>query len=64
MADNPNVGPDPVDAEPNHVREKTFVEPKTPKPYADANKGLPERTAEEKVREEMPEVVDAVKKRL
>ena len=61
---NPNVGPKPVDAEPNHDREKTYEAPSTPKPYKDAQKNMPERTAEETVREEMPAAVDAVKSRV
>ena len=64
MADNPNVGPDPVEAKPNHVREKTYKEPVTPKSYEESLKGLPEKTAEAAVRKDMPEAVDAVKKRL
>jgi hypothetical protein len=64
MANNPNVGPDPVEADPNHVREKTYEAPVVPKPYADQREALPETTAAEKVREELPEAIGAIKKRL
>lgn len=64
MAKNPNVGPEPVKADPNHVREKTYTAPKTPDPVKEELRELPEDTAEDKVRDEMPEAVDAVKKRV
>ena len=64
MANNPNVGPDPVATEPNHVREKTYKEPATPKPYKDELDELPENTVEDKVREDLPAAVDGIKKRL
>ena len=64
MANNPNVGPKPVEAEPNHVREKTYAGPTPPAKVTREQQKLPERTAEEKVREDMPEAVEEVKKRL
>ncbi len=64
MANNPNVGPDPVDAEPNHVREKTFKAPNPPKAYDQENEKLPEKTAEHKVETDMKAAVDAVRDKL
>ncbi len=64
MADNPNVGPAPVEADPNHVREKTYSEPGVPKAYKAEREALVENTAEEKVHEDMPKAVDAIKDRL
>jgi hypothetical protein len=64
MSDNPNVGPEPVEAKPNHVREKTYTAPNPPKHMDDALQSLPEKTAEDKVREDMPKAVDQVRKRL
>ncbi len=64
MADNPNVGPGPVEAKPNHVREKTYRPANPPAAVEEELKKLPESTAEEKVRTDMPEAVDEVKKRL
>ena len=64
MADNPNVGPEPVEAEPNHVREKTYTPPNTPNKVREEQQALPEATAEDKVRTDMPKAVDQVKKNL
>ena len=64
MADNPNVGPEPVDATPNHVREKTYEPPDAPAKVTAERQKLPEKTAETKVREEMPAAIEQVKKRL
>ena len=64
MANNPNVGPEPVEADPNHVREKTYREPGVPKPYKEEREALPENTAEDKVRDDLPAAVDEIKKRL
>lgn len=64
MADNPNVGAEPVEAVPNHVREKTYQVPNAPKETIDETQKLPEKTAEAKVREDMPKAVDEVRKRL
>ncbi len=64
MADNPNVGPEPVEAQPNHVREKTYKAPNPPKDVTTENQKLPENTAEDKVREDMPKAVDEIRKRL
>lgn len=64
MVKSPNVGPEPVEADPNHVREKTYSEPNVPKPYKREREAMPEHTAEEKVREDLPKAVDEIKKRL
>ncbi len=64
MADNPNVGPGPVEADPNHVREKTYKDATPPAKVTQEQQKLPEKVAEEKVREDMPAAVDEVKKRL
>lgn len=67
MADKPNVpnvGPEPVEAEPNHVREKTYREPDMPKNVEDELHKLPEEQAKQTVREELPSAVDGVKERL
>jgi hypothetical protein len=64
MADNPNVGPEPVDAKPNHVREKTFKPANQPAKVDEEQQRLPEKTAEDKVRADLPKAVDAVKKKL
>ena len=62
--DNPNVGPDPVDARPNHVREKTYQAPDVPEGYERDVARLPEKTAEAKVERDMGDAVDAVKAKL
>ena len=64
MADNPNVGPEPVEAKPNHVREKTYDAPNTPQPYKDELRDLPENTAKDDIREDMSKAADAIKKRI
>lgn len=64
MADNPNVGPGPVEAEPNTLREKTYTPANAPAPVDQEVQKLPEKTAEEKVEKEMPDAVNEVKKRL
>ena len=64
MAENPNVGPDPVEAEPNHVREKTYAAQPTPKKVTEEQRALPEGTAEDKVRADLPGAIDKVKKSL
>jgi len=64
MADNPNAGPDPVDTQPNHLREKTYQDPNPPKKVDQETQRLPEKATEEKVREDMPKAVNEVKKRL
>ncbi len=64
MANNPNVGPDPVTAEPNHVREKTYKAPNVPETIEKEVEKLPEKTAERKVETDMKAAVDAVKDKL
>ena len=64
MANNPNVGPDPVVAEPNHVREKTYKAANPPKSFEAEVEALPEKTAEHKVETDMKAAVDAVKDKL
>ncbi len=61
---NPNVGPDPVDARPNHPREKTYQAPSVPEGYGREIARLPEKTAADKVEREMDTAVDAVKAKL
>ena len=63
-ANNPNAGPEPVQAEPNHIREKTYKDPTTPKRAEDAINKLPEATAQDKVRADMPAAAEAIKKRI
>ncbi len=62
--DNPNVGPDPVDVRPNHVREKTYVAPNAPDGYERDIARLPENTAADKVGRDMGKAVAAVKAKL
>ena len=64
LAQKRNVGGEPVEAEPNHVREKTYEAPETPEPVRREKQALPENTAKDKVREEMPHAADAVRKRI
>ena len=64
LAQKRNVGPEPVEAEPNHVREKTYKAPTTPDPVQQEKQALPENTAEDKVREDMPKAADEIRKRL
>ena len=63
LAQKRNVGPTPVEAEPNHVREKTYEASKTPEPVQKEKQKLPENTARDKVRDEMSEATNEVKKR-
>ena len=62
--DNPNVGPEPVDAQPNRLREKTYQAPDVPEAYERDVGRLPEKTAEDKIAREMDGAVDAVKAKL
>ena len=64
LANNPNVGPEPVDAKPNHVREKTYKAPNLPEPIEAEVEALPEKTAETKVETDMKGAVDAVRDKL
>ena len=61
LAQKRNTGGEPVVAEPNHVREKTYDAPKTPEPVREEKSKLPENTARDKVRDEMGEAKDKVK---
>ena len=49
LAQKRNVGPEPVKAEPNHDREKTYVPPNPPQKVTAETEKLPEKTAQEKV---------------
>ncbi len=60
MADNPHVGPEPIEAKPNHVREKTYEAPNPPKQAEEALETLPEKTASDKIREDMPKAIDKI----
>ena len=64
LAQKRNVGPEPVEAEPNHVREKTYTAPNTPEPVRKEEQALPEHTAEDKVEKDMPKAADEIRKRL
>ena len=64
LAEKRNTGAAPVEAEANHVREKTYDAPKTPAPVREEKQELPENTTRDKVREEMPKAADEVKKRI
>ena len=61
---NPNVGPEPVEARPNHVREKTYQAPGVPDGHEREVARLPEKTAADKVERDMGAAVDAVKAKL
>jgi hypothetical protein len=61
MADKPNVDAAPVEARPNHIREKTYQEPNAPQPYKDELRQLPEKTAQQNIREDMSEATAKVK---
>ena len=63
LAQKRNTGDEPVKAKPNHDREKTYDPPETPKPVQDEKQALPENTAQDKVREEMSEATEKVKRR-
>ena len=62
--DNPNVGPEPVDVQPNHLREKTYQAPDVPEVYEREIGRLPEKTAGDAVERDMDGAVDAVKAKL
>ncbi len=64
MSDNPNVGPGPVEGEPNTVREKTYKPANPPAAVTAEQQKMPEKAAQDKVEAEMGDAVDAVKKRL
>ena len=64
LAQKRNTDGTPVEAEANHVREKTYDAPKTPEPVRDEKQKLPENTTQDKVREDMGDAADAVKKRI
>ena len=64
LAQKRNTGGAPVEAEANHVREKTYDAPKTPEPVREEKQKLPEGTTQDKVREDMGDAADAVKKRI
>ena len=64
LAQKRNTSGAPVEAEANHVREKTWDAPRTPEPAREEKEKLPENTAREKVREGMGEATDEVKKRI
>ena len=61
---NPNVGPAPVEARANHVREKTYAAPDVPEAYGREVGRLPEKTATDKVEHDMDAAVEAVKAKL
>ena len=62
--DNPNTGPAPVEAEPNAQREKTFEPANPPAAVTAEQQRMPEKTAQDKVGDEMGDAVDEVRKRL
>ena len=62
--DNPNTGPEPVEAEPNAQREKTYQAPIPPAAVTAEQQRMPEKTAQDKVESEMGNAVDEVRKRL
>lgn len=64
LAQKRNVGPAPVRAEPNHDREKTFEAQTVPAAVQKEAQKLPEGTAQDKVREDMPAAAAEVKKRI
>ena len=64
LAQKRNTGPEPMQADPNHDREKTYEAPNTPKKVTAENQKLVEKTAEDKVESDMGGAVDEVKKRL
>lgn len=59
-----NVGPEPAEAKPNHVREKTYKEPNAPARMTETLENLPEKTAEDHVREGMHDAVEKVKRQV
>lgn len=64
LAQKRNTGPEPMQARPNHDREKTFEAANPPARVVDEKQKLPEKTAEAKVEGEMDGAVDAVKRKL
>ena len=64
LAQKRNTGPEPMKAEPNQYREKTYEAPNPPEKVVEENQKLPEKTAEAKVEGDMGAAVDEVKKRL
>lgn len=60
----PHVGGDPVKAEPNHDREKTYQPSNPPKKMQEEKTKLPEGETREKASEDMGEATDRVRKRL
>ncbi len=64
LAQKRNTGPEPMQADPNHDREKTYEAPNAPKKVIAENQKLVENTAEDKVESDMGGAVDEVKKRL
>ncbi len=61
LAQKRNTGAKPMEAEPNHVREKTYDAPETPAKVRDEAQALPENETQDKVREGMGEATDKVK---
>ena len=64
LAQKRNTGPEPMQAEPNHDREKTYEPSNAPKNVVAENQKLVEKTAEDKVESDMDGAVEEVKKRL
>lgn len=64
LTHKPHVGSKPVEAEPNHVREKTHAPPNPPKRVQDEKTKLPEGTTREKTAEGMSDATEQVKKRI
>ena len=64
LAQKRNMGPEPMKAQPNHDREKTYEPANPPKEVVSENQKLPEKTAEAKVETDMTGAVEEVKKRL
>ena len=61
LAQKRNTGAAPMEAEPNHVREKTYDAPKTPENVREEKQALPENTARDKVRDGMHAATEGVK---
>lgn len=64
LAQKRNTGPEPMKAEANQYREKTFEPDNPPKKVTEEKQKLPEKEAEAKVEGDMPEAVDEVKRKL
>ena len=62
--ENPNTGPEPVGAEPNAQREKTYQPANPPAAVTAEQQRMPEKTAQDKVESDMGDAVDEVRKRL